>query len=550
MKKKIMNTKYIWLLIILLGFTACNTIEDVSRIVTPEALPELTAGTADFSTYVSVGNSLTSGYTDGALFIAGQENSFPKTLSTKFALVGGGSFTQPLMADNIGGLLFGGSPSLDANGNNQFAPRLYFNGVGPVRLSAASTTEVFAPSNGPYNNMGVPGAKSFHLLYNGYGNPANLAPPTPSANPYFIRMASSSTATVLGDAMAQSPSFFSLWIGNNDVLGYALAGGDSTIDQITPSAGPPGVGFDQTYGAIVATLTSAGAQGVVANVPYVTTIPYFTTVPYNPLSPANPDFGPQIPTLNTIFGALNQVFSAYGETDRLIVFSETEASAVLVKDESLADFSTQIAGALAPNPDFAALIGQFGLPPSAAPSVAFLLGQIYGQARQATADDLLVLPSSTVIGTVNTDSVAYLLSLQLPPALAGQFSVEGVTLPLEDKWVLIPSEKLEIKTAIDAFNATIQATASQAGLAFVNANILMQDLANGGFTDGDFTLTSNLVTGGAFGLDGVHPNARGYALIANEFMKAIDATYGSNFQASGNLVDIGNYPTNYSPSLQ
>ena len=38
--------------------------------------------------------------------------------------------------------------------------------------------------------------------------------------------------------------------------------------------------------------------------------------------------------------------------------------------------------------------------------------------------------------------------------------------------------------------------------------------------------------------------------MANEFMKAIDATYGSNFEASGNLVNIGDYPTNYSPTFQ
>jgi hypothetical protein len=33
-------------------------------------------------------------------------------------------------------------------------------------------------------------------------------------------------------------------------------------------------------------------------------------------------------------------------------------------------------------------------------------------------------------------------------------------------------------------------------------------------------------------------------------MKAIDATYGSNFEASGNFFDCGDYPTNYSPTLQ
>ncbi|MGB5429259.1 MAG: hypothetical protein WBM94_06275, partial [Eudoraea sp.] len=112
-----------------------------------------------------------------------------------------------------------------------------------------------------------------------------------------------------------------------------------------------------------------------------------------------------------------------------------------------------------------------------------------------------------------------------------------------------PSEQMEIAVATTAFNATISSTANAAGLAFVDANTLLSQLANGGITSGNFTLTSNLVTGGAFSLDGVHPTSRGYALIANEFMKAIDATYGSNFEASGNLVDIGNYPTNYSPTF-
>ena len=59
-----------------------------------------------------------------------------------------------------------------------------------------------------------------------------------------------------------------------------------------------------------------------------------------------------------------------------------------------------------------------------------------------------------------------------------------------------------------------------------------------------------MVTGGAFSLDGVHPNSRGYALIANEMLKALDLTYGSNFENSGNLVDISSYNTSYSATLQ
>lgn len=540
-----MKTRFIYLLAVLIGFTACS--EDDITVIEPIVMeyPDLSAGSADFSTYVSIGNSLTAGYTDAALFTASQENSLPSILATQFAAVGGGAFVQPLTSDNFGGLVAAGTRIAD--------PRLVFGGAGPVGLETIiggitpATDIVLNNPTGPFNNMGVPGAKSFHLLFDGYGNLGNLE--LGLANPYYIRMASSPTATVLGDVMAQSPSFFTLWIGNNDVLGYATTGGDGT-NSITPVDGPPGVGFNQTYGYIAETLTSGGAKGVVANIPYVTSIPHFTTVPHNPLSPLDENFGPQIPKLNGIFGSLNQIFSAYGETNRIIEFSTTAASAVVIKDETLADFSAQISGALMASPTFPAFLAQFGLPEAAGPLVAGLLGQTYGQARQATEGDLLVLPSSTVIGTVNVANVGALMAGGLSQAIAGQFSVEGISLPLEDKWVLIPSEQVEIKEAIDAFNTTIAATAASKGLALVDANDLMQQLADGGFTDGDFVLTSNLVTGGAFSLDGVHPTSRGYALLANEFMKQIDATYGSNFKEAGKYVNIGNYPTNYSPALQ
>ena len=539
------SLKYLFLSAILVGFTACDSDDDADGSMPPEELPALTAGSANFSSYVSLGNSLTAGFTDNALFIAGQQNSFPNQLAQKFAMVGGGSFTQPLMNDNLGGIAVGGNRILN--------PRLIFNGSGPAGIETVigpvtvSTDLLVNNPSGPFNNMGVPGAKSFHLLFDGYGNLGNLN--LGLANPYFIRMASAPNATVLGDAMAQSPTFFTLWIGNNDVLGYALTGGDGT-DPITPMEGPPGLGFAQTYGALIQTLTSGGAQGVVANIPDVTSIPHFTTVPFNPLDPSNPDFGPQIPTLNAIFGALNQVYAAFGEPERSIVFNTDSASAVVIKDETLDDFSAQIAGALAPSPSFQAFVQSLGLPVEATPLVAGLLGQTYGKARQATEDDLFVLPSSSVIGTVNTDAVAFLMSQGLPQALAGQFAIEGITLPLEDKWALIPSEQDEIATAIQAFNNTIDGLRGQAGLGLVDANSLLNNLAMGGIESDDFVLTSDLVLGGAFSLDGVHPNARGYALIANEFMKAIDATYGSNFEASGNLLDVGDFPTNYSPALQ
>ena len=542
------NLKYIYISLGVLAFTACNDLEDVDLEpeVMVEELPALTAGSADFSNYVSLGNSLTAGFTDGALFQASQTLSMPNLLSQKFSLAGGGSFSQPLTNDNIGGLALAGTRIQD--------PRLVFGGAGPVSLESligdVTVTTDIALNNptGPFNNLGVPGAKSFHLLAPGYGNIANVQ--LGLANPYFVRMTGATPdISVLEMAVGQSPSFFSLWIGNNDVLGYATTGGDGT-DPITPISGAPGQGFDGSYGALIATLTAGGAQGVVANIPNVTDVPHFTTVPHNPLDPTNPDFGDQIATLNGIFGQLNQVYAFLGVPERSIEFSTTAASEVVIRDETLTDLSAQIAGVLSASPTFPAFVQSFGLPVEAAPLVAGLLGSTYGQTREATADDLFVLPSSSIIGTVNTESVAALMAAGLPQTLAGQFSVEGISLPLEDKWVLIPSEQEEIAVATAAFNQIIEATANQAGLALVDANGLLNQLANGGITSGDFTLTSNLVTGSAFSLDGIHPTARGYALLANEFMKAIDATYGSNFEESGNLLNVGDYPTNYPATLQ
>ena len=236
--------------------------------------------------------------------------------------------------------------------------------------------------------------------------------------------------------------------------------------------------------------------------------------------------------------------------ERKIIFSETENSEVVIIDESLTDLSAQIASVLSQSPTFPLFVQSFGLPAAAAPLVANLLGATYGQAREASSEDLFVLPSSAVIGTVNEDATTALVAQGLPLALAGQFSAEGITLPLADKWVLTPKEQDEIETAIDGYNNIIKTAATAAGLAHLDAKAYMQQLVSGGITDGKFTVTSNLVTGGVFSLDGVHPNPRGFALLSNLMMKTLDAKFGSNFEASGNLLDIGDYPTNFSPAMQ
>ncbi|MCL7762061.1 G-D-S-L family lipolytic protein [Polaribacter sp. Z014] len=542
------NYKYIGLFLLTLGFTSCDVNNELDKIeadVVPEV--QLNVNGLDLSKYVSLGASFTAGYTDGALFKAAQENSFPNILATKFKAAGGGDFNQPLMNDNTGGMI------IPIPGIDDLSYRLIFNGATPERLNefltglgapvptiTTNAGESLAADGSIFTNVGVPGAKSTHIDYNGYA----------SLNPYFGRMANSPSVSMLEYAIAQNPTFFTLSeIGGNDVLGYATSGGDGT-DPITPIAT-----FNFVFNDMVNQLTAVCPEGVITNVPYITDLPHFTTVPFNPLDPNDKDTGAalkaQIPTLNTVYGGINRVFTALGETDRIIEFSLENTNPVVIKDESLTDVSAQITGGLLSSSTFVPFVEQFGLTKEAAPLVASLFGQYYGQARPATAKDLIVLSSSGIIGKVNTTSLQFLMSKGLPQALAGQFSAEGVTLPLADKWVLTPEEQLEIKTATDGYNVTIASVASAKGLAFVDLNAILNEASTSGVLFDNYTMTSNLVTGGLISLDGIHLTTRGYALMANKILAAIDTQYGSNFTiATNGLAKAGEYPTNYSPSLQ
>src|SRR5690606_32355776 len=104
------------------------------------------------------------------------------------------------------------------------------------------------------------------------GNVEGVA--TGGANPYFARFASSSGASVIEDAVAQNPTFFTLWIGNNDVLGFATSGGvgEDQTGNLNPSTygssdiTDPQV-FASVYSEIVGQLVADDAEGVLINIP-------------------------------------------------------------------------------------------------------------------------------------------------------------------------------------------------------------------------------------------------------------------------------------------
>ena len=499
------NTIKFMIGLLAIGLVSCEP--EFENAVTDEGFYD--AGDADFSTYVALGNSLTAGFADNALYMSGQEDSYPNIMAEQFGFVGGGDFTQPLTSDNLGGLLYGG---VQISGNRLVLSADENGNPFPTPLDGTPMTDVTTSATGPFNNMGVPGAKSFHLVTPGYGSVAGVANGT--ANPWFARFATSESTTVLADAVSLNPTFFSLWIGNNDILGYATSGG-SGVDQ-TGNFDPSTYGgnditdpnvFAAAYSAQVDALVAGGAKGVLLNIPDVTSIPYFTTVPTR-----------SIPLDAATAGAVNAQFALYnGALGQLVAggFISAEEAAIrainfiegvnypIMTDDDLTDVTAILIGA--------------GLDPQ----TAALLGQL----RQVKSDDIVILPASSVLGTT--------------PDPSNPTGVVGVSIPLTNQYVLTTTEQARVATAGASYNAIIEGLAAANELGYGDMKSALADVAaNGAFYNGG-VLTSTYVTGGAFSLDGVHPSPRGYAFTANTIIDVINTTYNASIPK----VDIGTYGT-------
>ncbi len=426
---------------------------------------EATKGSADFSVMLSVGNSLTAGFADGALYTSGQENAYPNILATQFKTVGGGDFKQPMMSTELGVGI--GGTGLNPVFNTKYVlgyttDCLQQTSLGPVLANPdASQQELYGQlttsvaAQGPYNNIGVVGARSVDLLFGGYGQ----------LNPYYGRFAENPlTDTVIAEARKIPFTFFTLWIGNNDVLGYALAGAEANPMDPTAVITPQPL-FATAMDMIITSLTAYGQEGAIANIPDITSIPFFTTVPYNAL---------QLDADNAAL--LNQGYAQYN-----------------------------------------AAIDQYQLP---VPKIEFTAGynaliiadtsspyNLLGGLRQIRADELVLM-------SIPQDSIK----------CAGW----GSQTPIPAHFTLTSDEIAEIQAATDGYNQKIRDLADMHPIAHVDLNKYMKDLAENGMIVDGVELDATFVQGNVFSLDGIHLTPVGNAMVAHFFIDAINQAFAAN----------------------
>lgn len=412
------------------------------------------SGTADYSKYVAIGNSLTAGVQSGGLKEANQELAYPRLIAQQLGIPSD-EFTYNNFPDS------GTAGTLVLLGFSTTTGSPIF------RQTTASTTPENSLQPAPYENLGVPTAFLYDFL-NATGTGVNSWSQTRLAttNPLFQPIVRG--ATQFANLKGLSPTFITFHLGNNDILGYAtngagLNGNFAAIAGVPPhtprSSSDNGVGTTLTVGYNFATgystamdsLATLNADVVLVNIPYVTAIPYFTAVNKDSV------------TVN-----LNPLTKA----------------------------------------------------------------KIY---TQETNVQYVTLAASTVLGSPSAgigDGNA-LTPYGLHPSD-----------PLGGKYTLTVTEATYINTVIDAYNSTIAAEAAEHGWGLADVNAIFNQIASvsgpsgsGYNIGGGIRVKTDFISGGIFSYDGVHPSTLGYAILANEIIKAANENYGSSVP----LLNLMNY---------
>ncbi len=141
-----------------------------------------------------------------------------------------------------------------------------------------------------------------------------------------------------------------------------------------------------------------------------------------------------------------------------------------------------------------------------------LIGEFQGGSGPLPITSLVTLGAGSLLAQ----------GIGIPVALGGTGN------PLPDAVILDPTEQTNINDRITAFNTTIDTVATNRGVPVVDINQAFQSIqAAGGVTIRDQEFTLDYVSGGLLSLDGVHPSTLGYYVIAQEFVKVMNAAFGA-----------------------
>jgi lysophospholipase L1-like esterase len=388
-----------------------------------------------FRSYVAIGNSITAGFQSGGINQRTQQESYAVLLAEQMNT----PFNVPTLRNP------GCPPPLE----KAFPPVTIAPDVDCALRRASMSSTI--------NNVAVPNAAVIDVL-------TNLSP---ASNPNPL------TSFILGGqsqieaAKRANPTFVSAWIGNNDVLGAAIAG-DTTL-ATTPSS------FRSRYSDMVSELEATNSlQGAVfVGVADVTLIPHLSTgAAYNQAIPAGRDAGAVPP---------NFELASCGPADAGGVFVPFRHG-------------------------------------------AGLLGAASG--LRDAFENIGASPPTITLDCSKDRTVAETIREGIPDQFGDVENtvLDGVPDDVKPVSLLTTQETAVLEDRVAAFNQIIEdQVAGEYG--YVNPNPLFE--ANSDQIPAFPALfgDSSQPFGPFFSLDGIHPSAAAHRLVANAIIEEIKATY-------------------------
>ena len=217
----------------------------------PPAVPQY-AGGAMFQRYVSIGNSLTAGFQSGGINDSTQIRAYPVLVA---AAMGGAPFYRPSLSSAAPA--YGCPPPIDT---------LFTASGAPHRMGGGSSTTCglrSVPAPLYVSNVAVPGASVVDPFHTG---------PTITSNPLTLLILGGRSQVQAMQAV--QPTFVSVWIGNNDVLGSATDDANAGNPALVTPVALFQARYDSMLTAIDATPSIRG--GILIGVGDVAAIPYFS----------------------------------------------------------------------------------------------------------------------------------------------------------------------------------------------------------------------------------------------------------------------------------
>ena len=127
------------------------------------------SGQADFTKMISVGNSLTAGFMDGALYDRGQENSFVVILAEQMKAAGGGEFNSPTINSENG--YFSEGPGDSILGRLVLTIDPNTGDIAPAPIGSGDLPAPYSGEKSTLNNFGVPNVTLGTALIPDTGDP-------------------------------------------------------------------------------------------------------------------------------------------------------------------------------------------------------------------------------------------------------------------------------------------------------------------------------------------------------------------------------------------